>query len=269
MNTYKNHIFAIAKGNKTQAMQKLSAIIPTYNEEINIEAAIRSVSFADEIIIIDSFSTDHTIAIAEKYEVRILQRVFDDFSSQKNYAIENATHKWIVLLDADERIGADLKNEIQTVLSAKPKASAYWVYRRNYLLGREIKYSGWQNDKVIRLIERDFCKYNGKLVHEEITTSKKTSYLKTKLEHHTYKGFDDFINKKNKVAQLQAEMLAAKNKKVTLYLLFAKPAYRFVNHYFFKRGFLDGFPGFFIASFYAYTIFTRYIKLWLINKGLK
>ncbi|MCS5662903.1 MAG: glycosyltransferase family 2 protein [Flavobacteriales bacterium] len=269
MNTYKNHIFAIAMGNKTQAMQKLSAIIPTYNEEINIEAAIRSVSFADEIIIIDSFSTDHTIAIAEKYEVRILQRVFDDFSSQKNYAIENATHKWIVLLDADERIGADLKNEIQTVLSAKPKASAYWVYRRNYLLGREIKYSGWQNDKVIRLIERDFCKYNGKLVHEEITTSKKISYLKTKLEHHTYKDFDNFINKKNKVAQLQAQMLAAKNKKVTPYLLFAKPAYRFVNHYFFKRGFLDGFPGFFIASFYAYTIFTRYIKLWLINKGLK
>ena len=250
-------------------MLKLSAIIPTYNEEMNIEAAIQSVSFADEIIIIDSFSTDNTIAIAEKYGVRILQRTFDNFSSQKNYAIENATHKWIVLLDADERIGEALKNEIQTVLNNEPKANAYWVYRRNYLLGREIKYSGWQNDKVIRLIERDLCKYNGKLVHEEITLPKKTAFLKNTLDHYTYKNFDSFINKKNKIAQLQAEMLAAKNKKVTLYLLLIKPSYRFVNHYFFRRGFLDGFPGFFIASFYTYTIFTRYIKLWLINKGLK
>jgi len=250
-------------------MLKLSAIIPTYNEEVNIEAAIQAVSFADEVIIIDSFSSDKTLEIAKKHGARILQRSFDNFSDQKNYAIEQASHKWVLLLDADERIGDDLKIEIQEVLSNGPQASAYWVYRRNFLLGREIKYSGWQNDKVIRLIERDYCKYNGKLVHEEIVTDKKTAYLKTKLDHYTYKDFDSFINKKNKVAQLQAEMLAAKNKKVTPYLLFAKPGYRFVNHYLFRRGFLDGFPGFFISSFYAYTIFTRYIKLWLINKGHK
>ena len=250
-------------------MLKLSAIIPTYNEETNIEAAIQSVSFADEIIVIDSFSTDNTIAIAEKHGVRILQRAFDNFSSQKNYAIEKATYKWIVLLDADERIGEDLKNEIQTVLNHEPEANAYWVYRRNYLLGREIKYSGWQNDKVIRLIDRDLCKYNGKLVHEEIALPKKTAFLKNKLDHYTYKDFDSFINKKNKIAQLQAQMLAAKNKKFSLFLLITKPTYRFLNHFFFRRGFLDGFPGFFIASFYTYTIFTRYIKLWIINKGLK
>lgn len=250
-------------------MFKITAIIPTFNEEVNIEAAIKSVLFADEIIIIDSFSTDNTIAIAEKYGVRIIQRKFDNFSNQKNYAIEAATHDWLVLLDADERIGTKLQEEILQTLSTKPQASAYWVRRRNYLLGREIKYSGWQNDKVVRLIERDYCRYNGKLVHEEITTDKKMAFLKEKLEHYTYKDFDSFINKKNKVARLQAEALAARNKKATLSKLLLKPTYRFINHYFLRRGFLDGFPGFFIASFYAYTIFTRYIKLWLINNGQK
>ena len=161
-------------------MLKLSAIIPTFNEEINIEAAIQSVSFADEIIVIDSLSTDNTISIAKKHGVRILQREFDNFSNQKNYAISKATHKWVVLLDADERIGQTLREEMISVLAEEPQASAYYVYRRNYLLGREIKYSGWQNDKVIRLIERDKCKYNGKLVHEGIVTEGKIAFLKTK-----------------------------------------------------------------------------------------
>jgi glycosyltransferase involved in cell wall biosynthesis len=250
-------------------MLKLSAIIPTFNEEINIEAAIQSVSFADEIIVIDSFSTDNTISLAEKHGVRILQREFDNFSNQKNYAISKATHKWVVLLDADERIGQTLREEMISVLAEEPQASAYYVYRRNYLLGREIKYSGWQNDKVIRLIERDKCKYNDKLVHEGIVTEGKIAFLKTKLEHYTYKDFDSFIRKKNKVAQLQAEMLASKNKKVNPFRLLIKPLYRFIYHYILRRGFLDGFAGFFIASFYAYTLFTRYIKLWLINRDLK
>ena len=250
-------------------MLKLSAIIPTFNEEINIEAAIQSVSFADEIIIIDSFSTDKTISLAKKYGVRILQRKFDNFSNQKNYAILKATHKWVVLLDADERIGEKLREEMITVLNDEPKASAYYVYRRNFLLDQEINYSGWQNDKVIRLIERDKCKYNGKLVHEKIVTEGKIGFLKNKLNHYTYKDFDSFILKKNKVALLQAEMLASKNKKVTPFRLFIKPLYRFINHYILRLGFLDGFAGFFIASFYAYTIFTRYVRLWLINRGLK
>ena len=249
-------------------MNKISAIIPTFNEEENIEAAIKCVSFADEIIVIDSFSSDNTISIAKKLGARVLSRIFDDFSSQKNYAIEKASHKWIILLDADERVGKALKAEILKLM-INPISNAYWVYRRNYLLGREIKYSGWQNDKVIRIIDKDSCRYNGKLVHEEIALPNKVGYLKNKLDHFTYKDFDSFIRKKNKVAQLQAKILANSNKKFSFYLLFAKSSYRFWNHYLFRLGFLDGFQGFFIASFYAYTIFTRYIKLWIINKGLK
>ena len=107
-------------------MLKLSAIIPTFNEEKNIEAAIQSVLFVDEIIIIDSYSTDNTIDIAKKYNVRIIQRTFDNFSNQKNYAIEHAKYEWIILLDADERIGEKLKVEIQNTIKKGPEASAYW-----------------------------------------------------------------------------------------------------------------------------------------------
>ena len=226
----KLYFFIVRNNTEKIHAQKLSAIIPTFNEEKNIEAAIQSVLFVDEIIIIDSYSTDKTIDIAKKYNVRIIQRKFDNFSNQKNYAIEHAKYEWIILLDADERIGEKLKVEIQNTIKKGPEASAYWVYRRNYLLGREIKYSGWQNDKVIRLIERDLCKYNGKLVHEEITLPKKTAFPQNKLDHYTYKDFDSFINKKNKVAQLQAEMLAAKNKKASIGKLLIKPTYRFINH---------------------------------------
>tara|TARA_B100001093_G_C26820631_1_gene1011721 strand:+ start:969 stop:1718 length:750 start_codon:yes stop_codon:yes gene_type:complete len=249
-------------------MNKLSAIIPTFNEEENIEAAIKSISFVDEIIVVDSFSSDNTVSIAKKLDARVFSRQFDDFSSQKNYAIEKANHKWIILLDADERVGEALKAEILNLM-INPLSQAYWVYRRNFLLGREIKYSGWQNDKVIRLVNKDYCRYNGKLVHEEITLPNKVSFLKNKLDHFTYKDFDSFIRKKNKVAQLQAKMLANKNKKFSFFFLIAKSSYRFWNHYLFRRGYLDGFQGFFIASFYAYTIFTRYIKLWIINNEQK
>ena len=250
-------------------MEKITAIIPTYNEEIHIEAAIQSVTFADEIIIIDSYSTDKTLEIAEKYNTRIIKRIFDNFSNQKNHAINLATNKWIVLLDSDERIESNLQGEIIEAINSKSDFGAYWIYRRNFLLNKEIKYSGWQNDKVVRVINKDCCKYNGKLVHEEIESSKEMGFLKERIIHYTYKNFDSFISKKNKVAQLQAEELALKNQKATLARLILKPAFRFINHYILRLGFLDGFLGFFIASFYAYTLFTRYVKLWIINKGLK
>lgn len=249
-------------------MKKVSAIIPTYNEEVNIEKAIQSVSFADEIIVIDSYSTDNTIALAKKHNVRILYRKFDNFSAQKNYAIEKTTHKWVLLLDADERINHNLKLEILQVLKDEPTADAYWVYRRNFILKKEIKYSGWQNDKVIRLINKSLCKYNGKLVHEEIIAPQKTAYFQHKLDHHTYKDFKSFIYKKHRVAELQAQMLNTKTVKIFIPYVMLKSLFRFVNHYFLRRGFLDGYEGFFIASIYTYTIFTRYTKLWLIRKEL-
>lgn len=251
-------------------MSKITAIIPTFNEEIHIEDAIQSVQFADEIIIIDSFSTDKTVKIAKKHNVVLIQRIFDDYSSQKNFAIDKATHNWICILDADERISIALKKEIlKKVSSEETNESAFWIYRSNIFMNKEIKYSGWQNDKVIRLFKKDSCRYNGQLVHEEIYTKEKIGFLKNKIVHNTYKSFDIFISKKNDYATLQALELNKKNVKPNLYHFILKPIIRFNRHYFFRGGIFDGVPGLVISYVAMYTVFIRYVKLWLLIKKMK
>ena len=251
-------------------MSKITAIIPTFNEEIHIEDAIQSVQFADEIIIIDSFSTDKTVKIAKKHNIVLIQRIFDDYSSQKNFAIDKATHNWICILDADERISIALKKEIlKKVSSEETNESAFWIYRSNIFMNKEIKYSGWQNDKVIRLFKKDSCRYNGQLVHEEIYTKEKIGFLKNKIVHNTYKSFDIFISKKNDYATLQALELNKKNIKPNLYHFILKPIIRFNRHYFFLLVIFDGVPGLVISYVAMYTVFIRYVKLWLLIKKMK
>lgn len=245
---------------------KITAIIPTYNEEKHVAQAIESVSFADEILVIDSFSEDKTIEIAKTFDITFLQRKFDDFSSQKNFAIAKAKHQWIFILDADERVTPELRKEILSVLKSKTKKDAYWIFRTYHFMGKKIKYSGWQTDKVIRLFNRDQCKYDGKLVHEEIETSSEIGFLKSKLEHYSYSGFDHYISKLNQYAWFQAKALHKKGKKVNPFHIIVKPAFRFFKHYVLRFGFLDGLPGFMIAVLQAYGVLTRYVKLWLLNR---
>lgn len=247
---------------------KITAIIPTLNEAIHIEEAIKSVCFADEIIVIDSFSTDDTTAIAQKLGVKIIQREFDDFSSQKNFAIAQAKHDWIFIIDADEKITSELRQELNTLFEQKPTKEAYWFYRINYFMGRQIRFSGWKNDKVIRFFNKKKCKYNGKLVHEEIDVNGETGFIKSKLIHYPYKYFDHYVNKLNKYAWLQAKMLLQENESANAFHFVIKPLFRFINHYILKLGFLDGYPGFVIAVLQSYGVFTRYVKLWLLKRKL-
>lgn len=244
---------------------KITAIIPTLNEAINIEEAIKCVSFADEIVIIDSFSTDETIALAKKHNVKIIQRQFDDYSSQKNFAIGQAKHKWIFMLDADEKIAPNLHQELADLFSQNLDKVAYWFHRTDYFMGKKINFSGWRNDKVIRFFNRDFCQYDGKLVHEEILLTGEVGYLKESLLHFPYKNFDHYVGKLNRYAGLQAQMLFKEGKRINFFHFAIKPFYRFINHYFLKLGFLDGYRGFVIAGLQSYGVFTRYVKLWLLK----
>ncbi len=240
--------------------RKLTAIIPVFNESKNIEKAIQSVAFADEIIIIDSYSTDNTIALAKKHSVRIFQRKFDDFSSQKNYAISKASHNWIFVLDADERLSDELKNEIIATTHETNTKDAYWIFRQNFFADKKIRFSGWQNDKVMRLFNRKLCKYEG-LVHEEIINNGTTGYLSGKMLHYSCKDKFDFKNKITKYAILKAKELYAIRSKPSAFHLCIKPAYRFFFHYFFKLGFLDGKHGLTIAKVNAYGMKKRYEEL--------
>ncbi|MCX2678545.1 glycosyltransferase family 2 protein [Galbibacter sp. EGI 63066] len=250
-------------------MNKLSVIIPTLNEELFIKDAILTASFADEIIIIDSYSTDKTIELAKKHPVKILQREFDDFSSQKNYAIDKASYNWIFILDADEKIPSALKKEIQQVLQKENKNVAYEVLCSHIFMGKRMKYSTFKNEWKLRFFNKEFCKYGKKLVHEDMVINGTTGRLKNHFDHYTYRSFDHFISKKNKYAWLQAEEYYKKNKKPSFYHFVIKPSFRFFNQFILRGGFLDGFPGFASAYINSYGVMTRYIKLWLLHKGLK
>ena len=250
----------VARDSSDVKKKPLTAIIPTLNEAKNIEAAIKSVQFADEIIVIDSYSTDNTVLLAEKFGVRILQRKFDDFSSQKNYAISKAKHDWIFILDADEHLTTKLKNEIISTTIETNTKDAYWIYRENYFAKKKINFSGWQNDKVMRLFDKKLCKYDG-LVHEEIINKGTSGYFTGKMLHYSCESKEEFKTKIEKYAELKSKELYSKKIKPRFFHFYLKPIYRFFYHYFLKFGFLDGKSGFDIASINAYGMKMRYKEL--------
>jgi glycosyltransferase involved in cell wall biosynthesis len=247
----------------------LTAIIPTLNEEHNIREVLESVSFADEIIVVDSYSKDNTVAIAEELATKVIQHEYINSATQKNWIIPQAKHNWILIVDADERISKDLQKEITNVLDNKPDNNSYWIYRTNFFMGKRIKYSGWQNDKVIRLFKRDSCKYENKQVHAEIIPCSKTGTLKNRILHNTYTNIDDYINKLNVYGWWLANDLDKKKiGKINFFHILIKPFYRFIYHYFIKLGILDGIPGFTISKLSAFAVWTRYVKLWLKRREL-
>lgn len=249
-------------------MQKLTAIIPTGNEIHNIEAVMASVSFADEILVVDSFSTDGTYEKAVALGARVIQRTFQYAASQKNWAIPQAKNEWILLVDADERVTPKLKHEIlENLTSPKKGVVAYWIGRNNHFMGEKVNYSGWRNDKVIRLFKRDFCKYEDKHVHEEIITDGTIGKLNNKLYHNTYTSFNAYMEKMNRYATLQALDYDKKTGPLTPYHFIIKPFWGFFKHYIVQSGFRDGVVGLCIGYIQGYVVFMRYVKLWLLRKG--
>jgi glycosyltransferase involved in cell wall biosynthesis len=227
---------------------KISALITTHNEEKNIEKCIRSVSWADEIIVIDSFSSDNTVSICEKLGVNVLQRKYNYAADQKNWAIPQATHPWIVLLDADETADSGLEEEVRNILKTRPKFTAYWIYRKNYFLGKEVRFCGWQNDRVVRFFHRDLHRYQDKMVHEEITASSPFGTLKSKITHHTTTNLERYTQKIEHYAHYAAQEFIRKDKRITAFDLYVKPAFKFLNSYIFRGGILDGKIGWIICK---------------------
>jgi glycosyltransferase involved in cell wall biosynthesis len=248
-------------------MEKLTAIIPTKNEEHNIEAVLQSVSFADEIMVVDSFSTDKTIELAKKYTDFIIQREYQYSASQKNWAIPQASNQWVLLVDSDERVTPELREEIQNILEYGTDKTAFWIYRKNCFMGAQVKFSGWQNDRVIRLFRRDECRYEDKHVHAEIKTRGKVGKLKNPMEHNTYKDLKTYLAKMDQYASWSAYDRIHKIKKVTWFHLAVKPLYCFFTHYFLRLGVLDGKTGFVISVISGYSVFLRFLKLMQIKNN--
>lgn len=251
-------------------MSKLTAIVPTGNEEHNIEEVLKSVAFADEIMVVDSFSTDRTVELAEKYAHKIIQREYINSASQKNWAIPQAAHDWILLVDADERVTPELKTEIQEILAMDHKPhTAYDIYLNEHFMGQRMHYSSLQGNKATRFFMRDKCRYEEKHVHADLIVEGTIGTLKGKLNHNTYRDFDAFIAKLNRYAWWQARDYDRRVRRISMAHVLFKPWFRFMKHYVFRLGFLDGFAGFAYAYVQSYAVMTRYLKLWLLRRGLK
>lgn len=244
---------------------RLSVVIITFNEGENIRLCLHSVKdIADEIVIVDSGSTDNTIEIARKYGAKIYRREFDNYANQKNFALSKATGDWIFSIDADEEVTPDLASEIQSVTSNQSSIishSAYLIPRRNIIFGKEIKHTRWSPDKHIWLWKNGSGRWNGR-IHEEVEVKGSVGELKNAKIHHSHKSVGKFISMLNKYTELEAEELIATKQKYSILKLFGAPIISFMGRYFYKKGFLDGWRGFVLSYLRAFYKFVIWAKVW-------
>lgn len=241
----------------------------TLNEAENLPAFLDSLDFVDEIVVVDSFSTDQTPQICEAHpKVRFLQRAFDDFSSQKNFAIKQATHDWILFFDPDEEVTTAIKDEIQQIVQ-NPMHQAYQIRRQIYFMGKKLRYSGFQSDWVVRLFQKQHNRYNGRLVHETIQTTGSVGKMKSRLPHHSYRSFTEYTAKLDQYGQLQAQMMFDQGKRAKMHHFWLRPAYRFWHQYLLRLGILDGKEGFILAYINANSVFKRYVNLLCLERNIK
>jgi glycosyltransferase involved in cell wall biosynthesis len=245
---------------------KLTVLIPCKNERRNIRLCIESVrSVADEILIADSGSTDGTLDIVRQIGgCRIIEREYVHSANFKNWAIPQARHPWVLIVDADERVTAALAAEIQQCLAAPDeKVDGYWIGRKNHFLGYHIAHCGWDRDDVLRLFRRDVGRYRERWVHAEIELDRKrVRRLKKPFDHYTTWKSEEYWHKLNRYASWGSLNLRDEGHRVSLVSMVFRAPLRFLQLYFLRRGFLDGVPGLHICAYTAFYTFMKQARLW-------
>jgi glycosyltransferase involved in cell wall biosynthesis len=242
------------------ASSGVSGIITCLNEEANIAECIESLDWCAEILVVDSFSTDRTVEIAQRYpKVRLFQRTYYGGAAQKNWAIDKARNEWIMILDADERCTPDLRREIEALLRARPKYDAYTIRRRCFFLGEPIRFSGWQNDRVTRLFRRGTAYYNNRRVHERLITAGRAPILRHRMDHHLIVDFREYVQRINRYGYWGAAQCWRDNKKAGFAKVMANPIWRFIRTYIWRLGFLDGTRGLVFCMLQAYATYLARI----------
>lgn len=242
---------------------KISGLLITYNEVNHINQVIKNIDFVDEIIVIDSFSTDGTFEKLQKLKhVKVIQREFKNFADQRNFAISQATKDWILFIDADERITEKLKQEIKTETSAINTPAAYLFKRKYFFKHKRIRFCGFQTDTTYRLFKKGFFKYNEtKIVHEMPIVNGKSKVLKNDMLHYCFDSAAHYKSKMEHYARLKALELFKKGKKPNAFHFYIRPLYKFIVNYIFRLGVLDGIKGFKICYLSAYGVYYRYKEL--------
>lgn len=237
----------------------LSVTIITLNEEHNIARALQSVSWAEDIIIVDSGSSDRTIEIAEKLGARVFRRDWPGYGQQKNYAQTLARHDWVLSLDADEAVTPELAQEIQNYLKSTSLAyKGFSVPRKTWYLGRWILHGGWYPNALVRLVDRRNAAWTEPKVHESLKVEGPLTQLENPLLHYAFDGVQDQVLTNIKYSRFGYEELVRRGAKPSLFKLICKPIGKFIETYLIKRGFMDGVPGFIISLNAAHSIFMKY-----------
>ena len=252
-------------------VMKISAIVITFNEEENIGDALRSLKWADEIIVVDSESTDRTVEIARRFTDKVIIRSWPGYSAQKNFAHTQAAHDWIFSLDADERVSDELAGEIETLKhKTEPEVAGYEMPRLTNYMGRWIKHSGWYPDYKLRLYDRRNAEWVGDYVHESVKVDGATKKLRGDILHYTVSSASDHHRRIDRYTTLAASQAHSEGKRASFASLIFSPAATFIRSYILKLGFMDGVEGFAIARFAAYYAFLKNLKLWERQKeGMK
>jgi len=245
----------------------LSVAIITHNEEENIGGALESVKWADEIVVVDSFSDDRTREICKKYTDKVFTAEWQGFANQKNKAVSLATQPWALVLDADERVTEDLKSEILRTVNNPSSKDGYYLARKNYFAGRWIRHGGWWPDYTLRLFRRGKGSFQQREVHESIKVNGKTGRLKNPLEHFTYKDTEDYLRRMGVYSTLAAKELYKEGRRACIFDIALRPAVTFLRMLFLQAGFLDGAYGLKLAYLYSRYTFNKYAKLRRMGRG--
>ena len=240
----------------------ISACIITLNEESRIRDCLESVKWVDEIIVVDSFSTDKTVDICKEYTDRVYQRAWPGNIDQKNYTMSLAKNNWILSLDADERLSPKLIEEIQEAVRNPGNVAGFFFPRRSFYLGRWIYHGDWYPDYQLRLFKRGNGQWQGTNPHGRVILDGKTRHMKHDICHFNYKNFSHQLRTIDNYSNIFAEVMVKKDKGFSLFQLIFRPLYKFIKVYFIKMGFLDGLPGLVLAVSNAFYIFVKYVKLW-------
>lgn len=248
-------------------MPKLSVTVITKNEAGDIGDALASVAFADEIIVVDSQSTDETVAVARRYTDRVVVREWPGYIEQKNYAASIANHDWILSLDADERVTPSLASEITALLAGAPDRQAYRIPRVTWHLGRWIRTTDWYPDYQLRLYDRRAAEWTGKYVHEAVTVRGSIGRLRGELQHYSYRDMSEHLATIDRYTSYAARQMYESGRRAGLLQLAGHPPLAFFRNYVLKRGFRDGAVGFTISAMNAYYVFMKFAKLWELEKS--
>jgi glycosyltransferase involved in cell wall biosynthesis len=241
----------------------LTVTVVAKNEAANIAAALESVRWADEIVVVvDAQSTDETAAIARRFTDRVVTRAWTGYTDQKNHAAELAAHEWILSLDSDERVTPELRVEVRALLSGEPGACGYRMPRASYYLGRWIRTTDWYPDYQLRLYDRRRGRWAGRHVHESVEVGGPIGTMRSDLQHVPYKDISDHVKTINRYSTLSARQMAERGRRAGLLDVVVRPPVAFLRNYVVRGGFRDAGPGLVVSLLNSYYVMLKFAKLW-------